>query len=152
MKFKVGDRVRLTREAIYSPPEETDKDISHLIEWDTVVEINDRGIILSYKNYTTYNPDLFELVPEECEFEYGEEVEVSNNGTEWEERIFLAKIPWNPYDPYVCVDMCEEEDFALWKRFEWSSWEYIRKHKPQLTRKEIAEKFWIDKDFIFVDG
>lgn len=148
MTFKVWDKVRLTRKALHnkcaSPTRNEvfggkvnniDKDWYYTVVWfeDDYIE------------------EELELVPEEPEFEYGEEIEVSDNWKTWEKVIFLIKIPWKIEYPYLCVASSDKGIFDQWKIISPCEWRYARKTRSQLTRKEIAEKFWIDKDFILVD-
>lgn len=148
MKFKVGDKVRLTREALYNE-----------VAMPTFEEVFG-GIIKSIDGgwYITVNgfdddylsPSL-ELVPEEPEFEYGEEIEVSYDEIQREKRIFLTKINWNAILPYVCVADYSHDNFISWSVFSTKDRKYARKLKPQLTRKEIAEKFWVSEDFTLIN-
>lgn len=150
MKFKVGDKVRLTRELIYikikqgSPLDDLD------INWFIITKI-ENGTIYREDN-KRYGQWELELVPEEPEFEYGEEIEVWDwSSDKWYKRIFIYKIPWKVWIAYACVSKHKEGDFKSWKTFEVDLRKTVRKLRPQLTRKEIAEKFWVSGDFILID-
>lgn len=151
MKFKVWDKVRLTREILYEyacmnrAVWASKELIIKRFEWDYVVVNNTDWSEESRKE------EALELVPEEPEFEYGEEIEVSDTGTERGRRIFLHKVLWNAYSPYICTDWNNLDIFKNWDWFYTNSWKYARKLKPQLTRKEIAEKFWVSEDFTLID-
>ena len=152
MKFKVWDKVRLTREAI----EESVRrnwcvNYSAVIGWEVIRSDEDQSFIsTAWQGYPLLNQDL-ELVPEEPEFEEGEMIEVSDDWKEWERRIFLYYIP-NVPDKYLCVHKNYEGVYLQgWDRYYYQVWLYARKLKSQLTRKEIAEKFWVSEDFTLVD-
>lgn len=148
MKFKVGDKVRLTREAIaienkrYRPPHR------EAVLWWVINKIKGGKC---YYWVDSYLEEALELVPEEPEFEEGEMIEVSDDWKEWERRIFLYYIP-NVPDKYLCVHKNYEGVYLQgWDRYDYQAWLYARKLKPQLTRKEIAEKFWVSEDFTLID-
>ena len=87
-------------------------------------------------------------VPEETQFEYGEEIEVRNSKEGERVRvIFLCKTNGNDTKPYIVADISKKA-FDNGISFSSSSWSLARKAPPKLSRKEIAEKFWIDEDFI----
>lgn len=148
MKFKVWDKVRLTRELIYikikqgSPLDDLD------INWFIITKI-ENGTIYREDN-KRYGQWELELVPEEPEFEYGEEIEVSDDGEEWEKRIYLATVGVDR-KLHICVSRALVERYKSWLTYNAYTWEYARKLRPQLTRKEIAEKFWVSGDFILID-
>lgn len=89
-----------------------------------------------------------ELVPEEPEFEYGEMIEVSTDNEHWLKRMFVAK---SSTGMHVCVNYTCEHAFINGRPYTTNFYKYARKLKPQLTRKEIAEKFWVNEDFTLVD-
>ncbi len=149
MKFKVWDKVRLTREAIadnanirFSPEE---------ILWWEVEAIEDHKweYCFVWQAPIRLESEL-ELVPEKPEFEYGEEIEVSDDGEEWEKRVYLATVGAER-KLHICVSRASIERYKSWLVYNAYTWEYARKLKPQLTRKEIAEKFWVSENFILVD-
>lgn len=149
MKFKVGDKVRLTREAMvdnanlrFSPEE--------ILWWEVeAIEDYEWGYCFVWQYHTRLEREL-ELVPEEPEFKYGEEVEATD-GSEWYRRIFITKLQGKIKNPYVCVGRNSDDLFKDWLEYAVGVYKGIRKLKPQLTRKEIAEKFWVIEDFTLVD-
>ena len=153
MKFKVGDKVRLTREAIASKRNRNYRVFEFEVIWVEVRGIKDDLVAYKYKDrcyWNEYEANL-ELVPEEPEFEEGEMIEVSDDWKEWERRIFLYCIP-NVPDKYLCVHKNYEGVYLQgWDRYDYQAWLYARKLRPQLTRKEIAEKFWVNEDFELIE-
>lgn len=132
MKFKVGDKVRLTREALYNkfstPTEEEifgeeisdiDKDWYHTVEWFE----------------DDYLEQSLELVPEEPEFEYGEEIEVRDfTDRKWRKGIFVCKIPWPVSYKFLIVNPHQEKEFKEWLEFTTVNWKYARKRKNERKR------------------
>lgn len=150
MKFKVWDKVRLTREAISHKLKESMSIKYSIVLWSTVDEVSADKMYLV--NYIWYSEEDLELVPEEPEFEYGEEIEVFTYDNKlWKKKIFIYKIPWNVWCAYACVHWNNIDEYKKWYSFEVELWRTARKLKPQLTRKEIAEKFGVSEDFILVD-
>lgn len=149
MKFKVGDKVRVTREGLAKQAESSFVK-SYEISWWTIEKIAGDGIYCPNKEYW-YEEEHLELVPEEPEFEFGEEIEVGDDDWRREKRIFLLRIPWNVIDPYVVVECGDNEKFQLGESHDVEVWRYARKVPTQLTRKEVAEKFWVSEDFVLVD-
>lgn len=159
MKFKVGDRVRLTREGIIRHLSFLDtktkswlEKIIQLSDWFTIEHHSPELCYCDKEEYRVKEEHL-ELVPEEPEFEYSEEVEVKDDcDSKWYKAIFIWYIPWADKNPkYMTVS---SEDFEKCKKHEYFTvgvWEYARKLRPQLTRKEIAEKFSVSEDFTLVD-
>lgn len=140
MEVKVGDKFRLTREGIKKYLKSNWRINDKLLFWAVVDELDDIKKV----------EDCFELVPEEPEFEYGEEIEVSHEGGIRVKRIFICKSPCSKF-PYLCVYGDGSDKFKKWDRFSVWWWRHARKLRPQLTRKEIAEKFWVSEDFTLVD-
>lgn len=148
MKFKIGDKVRLTRKALYNkldiPTEKEtfggeingiDKDWYYIIDW--------------FEDY--YLEPALELIPEGSKFKRWEVVEVWDRvEKQWKKRYFICEIVWAEH-PYICVDKWGEENFLNWKKFLCAEWGEIRKSKSKLTRQEIAEKFWVNEDFELVE-
>ena len=148
MKFKVGDKVRVTREGLAKQAESSFVK-SYEVSWWEIKKIVGDDVYCPNNEYW-YEEKYLELVPEE-EFERWEIVEVwSNAGTRRVKRIFLCEIAWAKY-PYICVDDNSQENFLNWKPFLWAEWSKIRKAKWKLTRKEIAEKFWVNEDFELIE-
>lgn len=145
MSFKVWDKVRLTRKALHnkcaSPTRNEvfggevnniDKDWYYTVIWFE----------------DDYLEQSLELVPEEPEFEFWEEIEVKHTEKEeYTKRYFIAKISIWDIDWYLCY----ATKTIYLKHFDVQLWAYARKLKPKLSRKEIAEKFKISEDFILVD-
>ena len=149
MKFKVGDKVRVTRDGL-SKQAESSFIKSYEISWWVIKKIVGDNILCPNNEYW-YEEKYLELVPEEPEFEYWEEIEVGDEDWRREKRIFLLKIPWNVIDPYVVVERGSNERFQFGESYDVEVWRYARKPRSSLTRKEIAEKFWVSEDFVLVD-
>lgn len=77
------------------------------------------------------------------EFEYGEEVEISKNNIDWENKIFISRNP---------IGINKERNIVVNSYGFVTTWEYIRKiEQPkvlELTIKEIADKFGVDESLI----
>ena len=149
MKFKVGDKVRVTRDGL-SKQAESSFIKSYEISWWVIKKIVGDNIICPNNEYW-YEEKYLELVPEEPEFEYWEEIEVGDEDWRRKKRIFLLKIPWNVIDPYVVVERGSNERFQFGESYDVEVWRFARKPRSSLTRKEIAEKFWVSEDFVLVD-
>ena len=149
MKFKVGDKVRVTRDGL-SKQAESSFIKSYEISWWVIKKIVGDNILCPNNEYW-YEEKYLELVPEEPEFEYWEEIEVGDEDWRRKKRIFLLKIPWNVIDPYVVVERGSNERFQFGESYDVEVWRFARKPRSSLTRKEIAEKFWVSKDFVLVD-
>jgi len=74
MKFKVGDKVRVTRDGL-SKQAESSFIKSYEISWWVIKKIVGDNILCPNNEYW-YEEKYLELVPEEPEFEYWEEIEV----------------------------------------------------------------------------
>ena len=149
MKFKVGDKVRATREGLAKQAESSFVK-SYEISWWTIKKIAGDAIYCPNNEYR-YEEKYLELVPEEPEFEYWEEIEVGDEDWRRKKRIFLLKIPWNVIDPYVVVERGSNERFQFGGSYDVEVWRFARKPRSSLTRKEIAEKFGVAEDFVLVD-
>ena len=149
MKFKVGDKVRVTREWLAKQADSSFVK-SYEVSWWTIKKIAGDGIYCPNKEYW-YEEEHLELVPEEPEFKYWEEIEVGDEDWRRRKRIFLLKIPWNVIDPYVVVERGSNERFQFGESHDVEVWRYARKVPTQLTRKEVAEKFWVSENFVLVD-
>ena len=149
MKFKVGDKVRVTRDGL-SKQAESSFIKSYEISWWVIKKIVGDNILCPNNEYW-YEEKYLELVPEEPEFESWEEIEVGDEDWRRKKRIFLLKIPWNVIDPYVVVERGSNERFQFGESYDVEVWRFARKPRSSLTRKEIAEKFWVSEDFVLVD-
>lgn len=150
MQFKVGDKVRLTREAItYKLIEQRTIKYS-IVLWGDITDISD-GDGMVMVDYIWYKTEDLELVPEEPELKEGDLVEIVDETGVCNKRIFVAKLPDMVKAPYVIVLKEDEDLYRNNKPYRISRYQYISKLKHKLTRKEIAEKFWVDKDFELVD-
>lgn len=76
-----------------------------------------------------------------------EVVEVSADGIEWNERIYVTTVDWG-YSSYVCVCRGNEEKFKNWDKFHTTQRKRIRKITPkndtpeEMTIEEIQEELW----------
>ena len=148
MKFKVGDKVRVTREWLAKQSENSFVK-SYEISWWEIKKIVGDDVYCPNNEYW-YEEKYLELVPEE-EFKRWEIVEVWVNAEGRRvKRIFLCEAIWAKF-PYICVDVNSQEDFMNWKPFLFAEWDKIRKPKWRLTRKEIAEKFWVSLNFELIE-
>ena len=150
MKFKLGDKVRLKREWLAEQAKVWDLKSYEILGWK-IDRIKGSDICWPNDKYSWYDESCLELVPEESEFERWETVEVCDSKQrKWVKAIFICEIVWALY-PYICVNTSFEKAYLNWEPFSVIGREKIRKSKQKLTRKEIAEKFWVDEDFLFVE-
>lgn len=150
MKFKVGDPVRLTRKGIKEIYGVWTNHDPVLIQGWVIEKIEDNLLSIDWTKKLIHK-DHFELVPEEPEFEFGEEIEVRDEiGGERKRVIFLCKTTANDTHQYITADI-SKKSFDNGALFCNTSWRFARKAPPQLTRKEVAEKFWVSEDFILID-
>lgn len=150
MKFKVGDVVRLTRKGIKEIYGIWTNHNPVLIQGWVIEKIDGNLISIDWAKKLIHK-DHFELVPEEPEFEFGEEIEVRDEiGGERKRVIFLCKTTANDTHQYITADI-SKKSFDNGALFCNTSWRFARKAPPQLTRKEVAEKFWVSEDFILID-
>ena len=148
MKFRVWDRVRVTREWLTKQAENSFVK-SYEISWWEIKKIVGDDVYCPNNEYW-YEEKYLELVPEEPEFGHWEEVEVYSQKEEKRvKRFFLCEAIWAKY-PYICVEIDSEIKFKNWEEFQTGEWDKIRKIS-KLTRKEIAEKFWVSENFVLVD-
>ena len=145
MKFNIGDKVRLTREAISYKLREQHTIKYSIILWEKITDISEWDDMILI-DYIWYKTEYLELVPEEPEFEYWEEIEVSHDKKERNKRIFLIKLV-DTFYPYTCVADGDECFYGTGEKYSTETYKYARKRRPSLTRKEIAEKFGVDEDF-----
>ncbi len=156
MKFKVGDKVRvrqwkaMKREfgvdgsnrieipCFYFVPEMA-KYCGKSVTIDSVVI--DESYTTCYKivednGVFSWTDDMFE----DYVFEYGDRIEVSNDGNCWQERIYVGYIDGDN-SPYLCVIGGEEHSFYSGKNFDSCQWSYARpiqkKHTIIIDGKEI---------------
>ena len=149
MKFKVGDKVRVTREGLEKQAK-TSFVYSYEISWWEIKKIVGDDIYCPNNQYW-YEEKYLELVPEEPEFEFGEEIEVRDEiGAERKRVIFLCKTTANDTHQYITADI-SKKSFDNGARFHNNSWRFARKAPVQLTRKEVADKFWVSEDFVLVE-
>ena len=88
MKFKVGDVVRLTREAISYKLREQHTIKYSIILWEKITDISEWDDMILV-DYIWYKAEHLELVPEEPEFKLWEEIEVKYEGDDkWSKPIF----------------------------------------------------------------
>lgn len=145
MKFNIGDKVRLTREAISYKLREQHTIKYSIILWEKITDISEWDDMILV-DYIWYKTEYLELVPEEPEFEEWEEIEVSHDKKERNKRIFLIKLA-DTFYPYTCVAEGDECFYGTGEKYRTQTYKYARKRRPSLTRKEIAEKFGVDEDF-----
>lgn len=141
--------VRLTREAISYKLREQHTIKYSIILWEKITDISEWDDMILV-DYIWYKTEYLELVPEEPEFEYWEEIEVSHDKKERNKRIFLIKLT-DTFYPYTCVAEGDECFYGTGEKYRTQTYKYARKLRPSLTRKEIAEKFWVAENFVLVD-
>ena len=149
MKFKVWDKVRVTREGLAKQAESSFVK-SYEISWWTIEKIAGDAIYCPNKEYC-YDEKHLDLVPQEPEFKYWEEIEVRDQIGEKRKRvIFLCKTTANDTHQYITADI-SKKSFDNGALFCNTSWRFARKAPVQLTRKEVADKFWVSEDFVLVE-
>ena len=149
MKFKVGDIVRIKREAL-NESNFTNIPRMELLIWTEIEDISGWWFVRLLKNCYLYE-SCIELVPPKPEFEFGEEIEVRDEiGAERKRVIFLCKTTANDTHQYITADI-SKKSFDNGARFHNNSWRFARKARPKLIRKEVAEKFWVSEDFVLVE-
>lgn len=149
MKFKVGDIVRIKREAL-NESNFTNIPRMELLIWTEIEDISGWWFVRLLKNCYLYE-SCIELVPPKPEFEFGEEIEVRDEiGAERKRVIFLCKTTSNDTHQYITADI-SKKSFDNGARFHNNAWRFARKAQPKLSRKEIAEKFWVSEDFVLVN-
>ena len=150
MQFKIGDKVRLTRQGIKEIYGIWTNHNPVLIQGWVIEKIDGNLISIDWTKKLIHK-DHFELVPEEPEFKYWEEIEVRDEiGGERKRVIFLCKTTANDTHQYITADI-SKKSFDNGASFHNNSWRFARKAPPRLSRKEIAEKFWVSEDFILID-
>lgn len=149
MRFKVGDRVRYDRKFLVYIIQ-TSNDLYYTgIEWFEIIQINWEEV--RSEDWLWFVESNLELVPEEPRFEYGELIEVRlDEWAPWVKRPFIYFEKWNAKYPYITANITKKQ-FDEWKKFDFQAFKNARKLKAQLTRREIAEKFWVAEDFRLLD-
>lgn len=139
--------VRLTREALFDIA--WNRWLFHKSEYKWFVITAIEWNMVFNKHITSRSFRKYELIPEEPEFEFWGEIEVRDEmGAGRKRVIFLCKTTANDTHQYITADI-SKKSFNNGARFHNNAWRFARKAPPQLTRKEIAEKFWVSEDFIF---
>ena len=99
MKFKVGDKVRLTREAIANNESRGNIRKEFIIE--TEVESVTEGWLIRVWGNSYWSEEYLEHTPEGQEFGVWEKVEVSINWRDWHIWMFVAKIQIGQKSIYI---------------------------------------------------
>lgn len=152
MEFKVWDMVRPTREYFINLIE--DSDVKHLEypNWFQIIKIDGNKIYYDDEGFSFHRASDLELVPEEPEFEFWEIIEVRDDDhSRWSKVRFLFYLPEQFECRYLCVQTYDFDAFQAWDLLDPCQRKYARKPWPQLTRKEIAEKFWVAEDFELIE-
>lgn len=151
MKFKLGDKVRLTRNAIEeSVRKNWCVNYSAVVGGEVIRTDETRSFVnTNEKGYPLLNQDL-ELVPEELEFSLGDIIEVSNDTELWQRHTFIDVSVDGWERRYIVAALLRWPE-PVYDKVIIYSYRYARKIKPRLARKEIAERFWVNKDFELVD-
>lgn len=158
MKYKVGDKVRVRQwEAMMRQGEPLSGDISFPGKPWLFIKMNKKfcGQIVTIKEVMG---DCYRIVEdnggyhwidemfEGYAFKYGEAIEVSDDGKQWERRIYTGYIDGAEW-PYACVDSVDESKFGAGKNFAIGTWKYARpvpKHTIIIDGIEIRVS---DKDY-----
>lgn len=74
------------------------------------------------------------------EFEEGDWIEVSDDGNEWAERIFLHKFTEKSFQPFACVSNYSKDDYCDGKSFGVSLWERAR----PIQKEEVDIKITVN--------
>lgn len=151
MKFKVGDKVRLTRNAIEeSVRKNWCVNYSAVIGWEVIRTDETQSFVnTNEKGYPLLNQDL-EFIPEKSEFKFGDIIEVSNDTECWRRAPFIAMSLEDREKKYIVAALLRWPQPA-YDKVSFVSYKYARKIKPRLTRKEIAERFWVNEDFELIE-
>lgn len=151
MKFNIGDKVRLKREEIVDLAKNwtklTSKDefvVSEIV-WELVWYTED-GVKIFWLEGRL---ELVERKDEDNEKLF-KKVQVSNDKIHWRPLWYIWMNKNNEEYPYICARKIENNAlFIEWMLVDITHRKYMREDKEHLSRKEIAEKFGIDEDFIF---
>lgn len=148
MKFKVWDKVRVTREWLAKQADSSFVK-SYEVSWWTIKKIAGDAIYCPNSEYR-YEEEYLELVPEVPEFKFGDIIEVSNDTECWRRALFIAMSLEDREKKYIVAALLRWPQ-PVYDKVSFVSYKYARKIKPRLTRKEIAEKFWVYEDFELVE-
>lgn len=151
MKFKVGDKVRLTRNAIEESVRKNWCVNYSAVVGGEVIRVDETQSLIKTNDgkYPLLNQDL-ELIPEKSEFKFGDIIEVSNDTECWRRAPFIAMSLEDREKKYIVAALLRWPE-PVYDKVSFYSYRYARKIKPRLARKEIAEKFWVSEDFVLVD-
>jgi len=149
MKFKVGDKVRVTRKWLAKQADSSFVK-SYEVSWWTIKKIAWDAIYCPNNEYR-YEEEALELVPEKSEFKFGDIIEVSNDTNCWRRAPFVAMSLEDREKKYIVAALLRWPQPA-YDKVSFVSYKYARKIKPRLTRKEIAERFWVEEDFVFIEN
>lgn len=151
MKFNIGDRVRLKREVLVDMAKKclkltsSDEFIISIREWEFVWHEEGEIKILRLEK----DLELVERKDEDNETLF-QKVQVSNDKIHWRRLWYIWMNKNNDGYPYICARKLENNTlFIEWMLIDATHRKYMREDKEYLSRKEIAEKFGIDEDFIF---
>ena len=137
MNFKVGDKVRVRQwEAMMRQGEPLSGDISFPGKPWLFLKINKKfcGQAVTIKEVmgVCYRVEedngSYHWIDEMFEgyaFKYGETTEMSDDGEQWERKIYVGYID-GADRPYVCVDSVDESRFDTGKNFAIGTWRYAR--------------------------
>ncbi len=96
----------------------------------------------SYYHISEENPaynwtdDMFEGYA----FNYGEKIEVSDDGSKWGKSIYVGYIDGKKY-PYIVVNQVHKEAFAVGEKFSTCGWAYAR---PIQKQPEVSIKIEVN--------
>ena len=159
MRYKEGDRVRVRQwKAMARQGKLLSDGISFPEKWWIFLKTNKKfcGQVVTIKKIEN---DCYRIEEdnERCcwidemfegyAFKFGETIEVSDDGKQWERRIYVGYIDGAEW-PYACVDPDNESSFVKGKRFAIRTWKYARpipkKHTIIIDGVEIKVS---DKDY-----
>ena len=160
MKFNIGDKVRLTRKWILfhlrhiNTTEEDWLELAkRLINWFEICQ-RDIGLVYADENGYCVKEEYLKLVErkdEDNEMSF-KKVQVSNDKINWRRLWYIWMNKNNEEYPYICARKIENNTlFIEWMLIDITHWKYIREDYKYLSRKEIAEEFGVDEDFILTD-
>ena len=137
MRYKEGDRVRVRQwKAMARQGKLLSDGISFPEKWWIFLKINRKfcGQVVTIKGVANDHYRIEEDNRQCCwidemfegyAFEFGEVAEFSNNGENWERRIYVGYIDGSKY-PYIGVHPLDEKKFKEGKNFDHGSWKYAR--------------------------
>ena len=151
MKYKVGDKVKVRQWEALKRQYKLDEfgDIPKIGFLRMMKEYCGKVVTIYQINVTLgrykieedngawyWNEEMFEGYA----FEFGEEIEVSNDKICWYKRIYVGYIDGTDY-PYFCVADGHEKDFKNGKQYSFVAWRYARpirkRHIIIIDDKEI---------------